>query len=141
MTAHDSDVDVDLAPLPPFDGHPPSAQRTRADAMARFGQDPAICGRIVTLFGTTATGQAAAVIEALGAGDRERVAHWAHTLKGSLLTVGAMQTAIRAERIELAAREAGLEGLMPRALQLAAETAIIVGQLAGPLPGSRDDRA
>jgi HPt (histidine-containing phosphotransfer) domain-containing protein len=134
MIAYESDVD--LAPLPPFDGHPPSASRTRADAMARFGHDTAIYERIVPLFGTAATGQANAIIEAVGAADRGRIAHWAHTLKGSLLTVGAMQTAIRAERVELAAREGRIDGLMPWALQLAAETAVIAGQLAltPPLP-------
>jgi HPt (histidine-containing phosphotransfer) domain-containing protein len=59
------------------------------------------------------------------------VQHWAHTLKGSLLTVGASATAAHAETVELAARTRQLEGLEARTRRLAAEAAIIVAHL-GP---------
>lgn len=138
MTVSVFAVDPDVSPLPPFDGHPPSPRRTRADAMARFEHDEGLYARLTPLFAQAATDQAAALLEAIGEGDAGRSAYWAHTLKGSLLTVGALRPAVRAERIELAVRDGRLADLMPRALQLAAETAILAAQLTQPPSASRD---
>jgi HPt (histidine-containing phosphotransfer) domain-containing protein len=114
----------------PFDGRPPEPTRTRADAMARFEGDEAFYARIVPLFCAAATEQACALVEAATAGDRHTIQHWAHTLKGSLLTVGATRSAELAEQIERAGRERGLDGLPVQVRRLAAETAIIVAHLA-----------
>lgn len=114
----------------PFDGRAPSAELTRADAMARFEHDLEFFERIVPLFRQAASDQAAALLEAVERSDAPAVQHWAHTLKGSLLTVGANATAARAAELELAARERRLEGLQARARRLAAEAAIIVSHLA-----------
>jgi len=114
----------------PFDGRPPSAARTRADAMARFEHDLEFFERIVPLFRQAASEQAAALLEAVERGDALAVQHWAHTLKGSLLTVGANDTAARAAELELAARERRHEDLPARARRLAAEATIIVTNLA-----------
>ncbi len=100
----------------PFDGRPPTAARTRADAMARFDNDEAFYDRIVPLFGHAASEQAEALLEASARG-------------GSLLTVGASATAERAEEIECAARERRLDGLAVRVNRLVAEAAIIVAHL------------
>ncbi len=113
----------------PFDGRPPTAARTRADAMARFDNDEAFYDRIVPLFGHAASEQAEALLEASARGDAQALQHWAHTLKGSLLTVGASATAERAEEIECAARERRLDGLAVRVNRLVAEAAIIVAHL------------
>lgn len=119
--------------LAPFDGQPPTPARTRADAMARFEGDQVFFDRIVPLFRQAANEQAAALAEAAERGDAAKIQHWAHTLKGSLLTVGAQSTAERAERVERAAREGDLDGMMGRVRRLAAETAIVVANLSPEL--------
>ena len=126
LAAHDA---TDLETNAPFDGRPPEPSRTRADAMSRFEGDTVFFARIVPLFCSAATEQACALVEAAAAGDRERIQHWAHTLKGSLLTVGATPSAELAERIERAGRERRLEGLPALVRRLVAETATIVAHL------------
>ncbi|RPH44034.1 MAG: Hpt domain-containing protein [Burkholderiales bacterium] len=113
----------------PFDGRPPAPAQTRADAMARFEGDEVFYERIVPLFCSAATEQACALVEATSAGDRDAIQHWAHTLKGSLLTVGATRSAELAEDVERAGRECRLEGLPARVRRLVAENAIIVAHL------------
>ena len=120
---------TDLQTPAPFEGRPPEPARTRADAMARFEGDSIFYERIVPLFCAAATEQACALVEASTAGDRDQIQHWAHTLKGSLLTVGANASADLAERIERAGRERRLEGLPALVRCLVAETAIIVAHL------------
>ena len=89
MTLLAAHAATDLQTPAPFDGRPPEPNRTRADAMARFEGDKVFYERIVPLFCAAATEQACSLVEAAAAGDRDRIQHWAHTLKGSLLTVGA----------------------------------------------------
>jgi HPt (histidine-containing phosphotransfer) domain-containing protein len=132
MPALHSEDDVALEVPAPFDGHPPSAARTRAAARARFDNDAVFYARIVPMFEQAATEQARSLVLALGRRDAPLAAHLAHTLKGSLLTVGAMEAAIRAERVERAALQEAFDGLLVRAMQLSAETAIIVAQLSDP---------
>jgi HPt (histidine-containing phosphotransfer) domain-containing protein len=119
--------------LAPFDGRPPTPASCRADALARFEGDVFFFERIVPLFRQAANEQAAALADAAERGDLDKVQHWAHTLKGSLLTVGAASTADLAQRIELAAGEGYGEGLTGRVRRLAAETAIIVANLSPEL--------
>jgi HPt (histidine-containing phosphotransfer) domain-containing protein len=129
LTAHAA---TDLETTAPFDGRPPEPFRTRADAMARFEGDTTFYERIVPLFCSAATEQACALVAASAAGDREQIQHWAHTLKGSLLTVGAIASADLAERIERAGREGRPEGLPALVRRLVAETAIVVAHLGAP---------
>ena len=63
------------------------------------------------------------------AADAPQVRHWAHTLKGTLLTVGAAPSSALAARIELAAREGRTDGALEQATRLAAEVAILVEYL------------
>jgi HPt (histidine-containing phosphotransfer) domain-containing protein len=114
----------------PFEGQPPAPARTRAAAMARFEGDAVFYERIVPLFCSAATEQACALVEAAAAGEREPIQHWAHTLKGSLLTVGANSSAALAEAIEHAGQEGRLQDLPSLARRLAAETAVIAAHLA-----------
>ncbi len=126
LTAHAA---TDLETTAPFEGRPPEPFSTRADAMARFEGDTAFYERIVPLFCSAATEQACALVAASAAGDREQIQHWAHTLKGSLLTVGATASADLAECIERAGREGRPEGLPALVRRLVAETAIVVAHL------------
>ena len=68
---------------------------------------------------------------AMDSGNSSKLQHWAHTLKGSLLTMGAAQTAARAESIERAAAEGRLAELPSQVRQVVAETVVIVAQLGG----------
>lgn len=120
----------DLETPVPFEGRPPTPAHTRAEAMARFEGDAVFYERIVPLFCSAATEQACALVEAAAAGKQDPIQHWAHTLKGSLLTVGANPSATLAEAIERAGHEGRLAGLPSLARRLAAETAIIVAHLA-----------
>jgi HPt (histidine-containing phosphotransfer) domain-containing protein len=115
----------------PFDGRPPSPERTRADAMARFENDAAFFDRIVPLFRQAVIDQSASLLASAERRDAGQVVHWAHTLKGSLLTVGANEVAIRAERLEIAARDGRLDALPAMAGRLAAE-ACVIGELLAP---------
>ena len=116
------------APVP-FDGHPPHADDTRALAMARFDGDAEFFARIIPLFRQAAIDQARSLADAIDRYDAEQVQHWAHTLKGSLLTVGANATAARAEALESAAREGRTQELRDAVRQVVAETLIIARQL------------
>lgn len=118
-----------VSPLP-FDGHPPSPGRSRADAIERFEGDPVFFERIVPLFRQATLDQSAALEAALARGDLDQVRHWAHTLKGSLLTVGADPSAEQAARIELAVREGRAHELPGLVGRLMAEVAVIVANLA-----------
>jgi HPt (histidine-containing phosphotransfer) domain-containing protein len=116
------------APVP-FDGHPPHPDDTRALAMARFDGDVDFYARIIPLFRQAAVDQASSLADAIDRHDAEQVQHWAHTLKGSLLTVGANATAARAETLESAAREGRTQDLRDAVRQVVAETLIIARQL------------
>lgn len=116
----------------PFDGHPPHAEDTRALAMARFDGDTDFFARIIPLFRQAAVDQAGSLADAAERRDAALIQHWAHTLKGSLLTVGANATAARAEALETAARNGRTEGLRDAVRQVVAETLIIARQLEVP---------
>jgi len=116
----------------PFDGHPPQAEDTLALAMARFDGDIDFFARIIPLFRQAAVDQASALAEAADRHDAAQIRHWAHTLKGSLLTVGATLTAARAAALEAAARDGRTEGLVDAVRQVVAETLIIARQLDVP---------
>jgi HPt (histidine-containing phosphotransfer) domain-containing protein len=113
----------------PFDGMPPSPVDTRARAMARFEQDEDFFDRIVPLFRQAALEQSRALEQAAREGDAAQIQHWAHTLKGSLLTVGATEPAAHAETIEQRAGKRRLDDLGEAIGQLVAETAVIVEHL------------
>jgi HPt (histidine-containing phosphotransfer) domain-containing protein len=115
--------------LAPFDGRPPPAERTRAEALARFELDEGFYARLVPLFRQAALDQSRALTAAAARGDGAQLQHWAHTLKGSLLTVGANLPAAHAERIEQLARERRLDGVAALVAQVVAEAAVVVEQL------------
>ncbi|HYF59479.1 MAG TPA: Hpt domain-containing protein [Burkholderiaceae bacterium] len=121
----------------PFDGAPPGREALRAAALACLDGDRELLRSVLGLFGPAAAGQADALARALADADAGRVAHCAHVLRGTLLSVGAAGSARLAAAIEDAARGGRLDGLDATARRLAAETAILVERLApdgGALP-------
>jgi len=118
--------------LPLFDGTPPTADASRASALACLEGDESLFERVVPLFRRAALEQSQSLREAFDQGDRPKVQHWAHTLKGSLLTVGARVSARHASEVERIAREHGLDGLQPAVMQVIGETAVIADHLSPP---------
>lgn len=115
--------------LAPFDGNPPARDDVRAAALSTLGDDESLLEMLMPHFCEASVTQAEAVIAAAQAADAPQVRHWAHTLKGTLLTVGAASSSALAARIELAAREGRTEGALEQATRLAAEVAILVEYL------------
>lgn len=115
--------------LEPFDGKPPDQKTVRAAALTTLGDDESLLEMLMPHFCEAAISQANSVITAAQAADAPQVRHWAHTLKGTLLTVGATPSSGLAARIELAAREGRTDGALEQATRLAAEVAILVEYL------------
>jgi HPt (histidine-containing phosphotransfer) domain-containing protein len=118
--------------LPPFDGTPPTPEESIANALACFESDSSLFDRIAPHFRRAALEQAQSLRRALEQHDQAQVRHWAHTLKGSLLTVGARLTARHASEIERIAREQGLDGLEPAVMRVIDETRVIADHLSPP---------
>jgi HPt (histidine-containing phosphotransfer) domain-containing protein len=114
----------EFSPIP-FDGNPPSKEEVRTAALATLGDDESLLEMLMPHFCEAAASQAEQVIEAAKAADAPQLRHWAHTLKGTLLTVGAGPSSSLAARIELAAREGRTEGATELATRLAAEVAVL----------------
>lgn len=115
-----------------FDGTPPTQDESHANALACFEGDASLLERIAPLFRNAALEQAQALLDALDRGDRPKVQHWAHTLKGSLLTVGARLSARHASEVERIAREDGIDGLLGAVTQVVDETRLIADHLSPP---------
>jgi len=121
----------------PFDGTPPNAGTTRARALARLGDDGSFLARLGPVYRRSVDEQGAALLSATRGGDADAVRHWAHTLKGSLMTVGAVASAERAGRIERAARAGRLAGIAAQAACVVDEARTIAEQL-DPVTETRD---
>ena len=113
----------------PFDGNPPSREEVRAAALTTLGDDESLLEMLMPHFCEAAASQARQVITAAEAADAPQLRHWAHTLKGTLLTVGASTSSTLAARIELAGREGRTEGTASMANRLAAEVALLADYL------------
>jgi hypothetical protein len=131
-----SGPDGALAADPPFGGCPPDAGQTRAAAMVRFEGDEVFYARIVPLFRQAVRDQSRGLLEAVHNRDAAMITYWSHTLKGSLLTVGAGEVAERAEYIEAQASAGRLDGLALLSVRLTAEAALIVEQLDPAAPAA-----
>jgi len=118
--------------LPLFDGAPPTPETSRADALECFDGDASLFERMAPLFRRAALEQSQSLRDALERADRQKVQHWAHTLKGSLLTMGARLTAGHASEVERTARLIGLDGLRPSVMQVVGETRVIADHLSPP---------
>lgn len=112
-----------------FDGKPPTPSESRAAALEALSGDEGMLEILAPHFGGSASSQAQSVKTALQQGDAAQVRHWSHTLKGTLLTVGAKSSSALAAKIERAAREGQLDGLGDSVDRLIAETDVLITHL------------
>lgn len=130
-TMKNPDTTPPPAPLPApgalFEGKPPTSAQTRSNALEAMGGDDSLLDILIPHFGSTISEQSASLRRALAQGDATQVRHWSHTMKGSLLTVGATRTSAVAANIEKSARAGVLEGLQPWVERLCAETEVLIG--------------
>ncbi len=113
----------------PFDGQVPTPDQSRSNAIEAMGGDASLLAAIAPHFGDAASAQVSSLREALAKQDAAQVRHWSHTVKGTLLTVGANRSAAIAARIEKTARDGEVAGLQPWVERLAAETEVVIGHL------------
>ena len=112
-----------------FDGAPPGREDTRARALAALGDDAQLFEMLMPHFCEAAPTQADSLVLEAQRQDAAQIRHWAHTLKGTLLTIGAAESAALAAGIEAAARQGELEGVIGLTDRLARETALLVQHL------------
>jgi HPt (histidine-containing phosphotransfer) domain-containing protein len=113
----------------PFDGQVPTPDQSRSNAIEAMGGDASLLAAIAPHFGGAASAQLSSLREALAKQDAAQVRHWSHTLKGTLLTVGANRSSTIAARIEKTARDGKVDGLQPWVERLAAETEVLIDHL------------
>jgi HPt (histidine-containing phosphotransfer) domain-containing protein len=120
-----------LSPDPgqPFSGGVLSHEACHRRALDSLGGDAALLAVLVPEFVRAIELQTAALESALRDADRMQVAHWAHTLKGSVLTLGATDIGAQAGAIEAQAREADFAVLSAAIEQLVVQTRHLAAQL------------
>jgi HPt (histidine-containing phosphotransfer) domain-containing protein len=112
-----------------FDGHPPSAEESKARALAIIGDDPSLLAMLAPVFAQSSVSQLQKLAEALSQSDTAQIRHWAHSLKGSLASIGAAGPSARASAIEARAKIHDLSGLDTQVKLLAAEVTVVAANL------------
>ena len=120
--------------LPPdtgqaFPGEVPSRETCHRRALDSLGGDAALLVVLVPEFVRATDLQTAALESALRDADRARIGHWAHTLRGSVLTLGATEIGALAAAIEAQAREADFAVLGAAIERLVVATRHVAAQL------------
>lgn len=120
-----------LSPDPgqPLSGGVPSREVCRRQALDSLGGDAALLAVLVPEFVRAIEPQTAALESALRDADRIQIGHWAHTLRGSVLTLGATEIGALAGAIEAQAREADLTVLGAAIERLVVQTRHLAAQL------------
>jgi HPt (histidine-containing phosphotransfer) domain-containing protein len=112
-----------------FDGHPPSAEESKSRACAIIGDDPSLLAMLAPVFAQSSVAQLQKLAQALAQSDTAQVRHWAHSLKGSLASIGAAGPSARASAIETQAKTHDLSGLDTQVELLAAEVTVVAANL------------
>ena len=112
-----------------FDGHTPSPEESKARARAILGDDPSLLAMLAPVFAQSSITQLQKLVQALSKSDAAQVRHWAHSLKGSLASIGAAGPSARASAIEARAKIHDLTGLGAQVDLLAAEVAVVAANL------------
>ena len=112
-----------------FDGHPPSPEESKIRARAIIGDDPTLLAMLAPVFAQSSVTQLQKLSDSLAQGDTAQVRHWAHSLKGSLASIGAAGPSARASTIEARAKIHDLAGLDTQTALLAAEVTVVAANL------------
>ena len=112
-----------------FDGHPPSPEESKLRARAIIGDDPTLLAMLAPVFAQSSVTQLQKLSDSLAQGDTVQVRHWAHSLKGSLASIGAAGPSARASAIEARAKIHDLAGLDTQIALLAAEVTVVAANL------------
>jgi len=112
-----------------FDGRAPSPEESKASARAIIGDDPTLLAMLAPVFAESSVSQLQKLAQALSQNDAAQVRHWAHSLKGSLASLGAAGPSARAGAIEARAKVHHLTGLGNQIDLLAAEVALVAANL------------
>jgi HPt (histidine-containing phosphotransfer) domain-containing protein len=112
-----------------FDGRAPSPEESKASARAIIGDDPTLLAMLAPVFAESSVSQLQKLAQALSQNDAAQVRHWAHSLKGSLASIGAAGPSARAGAIEARAKVHHLTGLGNQIDLLAAEVALVAANL------------
>jgi HPt (histidine-containing phosphotransfer) domain-containing protein len=112
-----------------FDGCSPSPEESKALARAIIGDDDSLLAMLAPVFAQSSVMQLQKLAEALAQNDAAQVRHWAHSLKGSLASIGAAGPSARASAIEDRARTHEFAGLGVQIDLLAAEVSVIAANL------------
>jgi HPt (histidine-containing phosphotransfer) domain-containing protein len=112
-----------------FDGHPPSPEESKIRARAIIGDDPTLLAMLAPVFAQSSVTQLQKLSDSLAQGDTAQVRHWAHSLKGSLASIGAAGPSARASAIEARAKIHDLAGLDTQIALLAAEVTVVAANL------------
>lgn len=120
-----------LSPDPgqPFWDGVPSHEACRRQALDSLGGDAALLAVLVPEFVRAIELQTVTLESALRDADRTQVGHWAHTLRGSVLTLGATEIGALAGAIEAQAREADFEVLGAAIERLVVQARHLAAQL------------
>jgi HPt (histidine-containing phosphotransfer) domain-containing protein len=81
------------------------------------------------VFAQSSVSQLQKLSEALSQSDTAQIRHWAHSLKGSLASIGAAGPSARASAIEARAKIHDLSGLDTQVKLLAAEVTVVAANL------------
>lgn len=114
-----------------FDGHPPSPEDSKSSARAIIGDDQSLLAVLAPVFAQSSVAQLQNLAQALAQSDTAQVRHWAHSLKGSLASIGAAGPSARASAIEARAKIHDLFGLDTQVALLAAEVTVVAANLTG----------
>jgi HPt (histidine-containing phosphotransfer) domain-containing protein len=112
-----------------FDGRPPSPEESKARARAIIGDDDSLLAMLAPVFAQSSVMQLHKLAEALAQNDAAQVKHWAHSLKGSLASIGADGPSARASAIEDRARIHAFAGLGIQIDLLSAEVTVVAANL------------
>lgn len=113
----------------------PTAAIDMAQLMLRVGEDRELLRELIELFRQDFPNQLEALRQSAGAGEMNRLARVAHTLKGMLANLAAMQAAGAAARLEQIGKQESREEVVPALAAFEAEAEGILQQLDACLAG------
>jgi HPt (histidine-containing phosphotransfer) domain-containing protein len=125
------------SPQPTGDQAPAVPLFGRVEALRMIGDDEELLGEVAALAQTEIARQLAALKVALAAGDAPGASREAHTIKGTVATLGAQEVRDMAMVAEHAARDGDLDAARATMDHLESLCTRLIAELADYLAGSR----